>query len=240
MTRRTWVIVGASSIIAEHFAHLAAQANHHLRLVGRDAEQLKLIAQDIKLRYGIESELCLIDLKDSKKSLSTVLKPAQGELDLLIAHSDFTLNTQLTDESISQLIQVNILSTALLINAYLQLNQEQFNLMYLSSVAACRGRAKNSLYGASKAAIEVYLEGLQQAATEQQNLCIARLGFIDTKQTYGVPGVFYAAPPEKCAKACWNALKKKKRMIYFPWFWRGIMGIIVGLPFGVYRKMKES
>ena len=99
------------------------------------------------------------------------------------------------------------------------MKQKQHTILYLSSVAACRGRAKNSLYGASKTAIEIYLQGLQQAATKQQHITIARLGFIDTKQTYGVPGIFYAAPPKECAEACWKAIKRKKRLFYFPKFW---------------------
>ncbi|MDR3502696.1 MAG: SDR family NAD(P)-dependent oxidoreductase [Legionella sp.] len=239
MTQRTWVILGATSIIAEKFAHIAAQTGHRLRLIGRQSEQLHLIAQDIQLRYQVPCEFFVVDMTADPEVLLAVLNKSEQELDLFIAHSDFTENDQLNPQSIHQLIQVNIQATALLINAYLNTTQTQHHLLYLSSVAACRGRAKNSLYGATKACIEVYLQGLQQAASPSQQITIARLGFIDTRQTYGRPGIFYAGPPKTCAQVCWNALHKKKRLIYYPFFWRGIMTIMSRVPFFVYKKMSS-
>ena len=235
---RTWVIIGATSVIAEQFAHLAAQSGCHLRLVGRDADQLQIIAQNIQLRYQIPSEIVVMDVAETAKSLCTVFASSdQRELDLLIAHSDFTDNDHLNNQSITRLIDTNILATTLLIHSYLNSRQAEHHLIFLSSVAACRGRAKNSLYGASKAAIEVYLQGLQQAALATQHISIARLGFIDTKQTYGLPGIFYAAQPSGCAQACWKAIHRKKRMFYYPGFWRAIMAIITRLPFFIYKAL---
>jgi short-subunit dehydrogenase len=237
MTPRTWVILGATSIIAEKFAHRVAADGHHLRLVGRDLEQLETIAQDIRLRYGVPCDIVLMEMTTHTDKLLTVLKPCANELDLFIAHSDFTGNNELNQLSITELIEVNVLATTLLIHTYLNLNQGQHHLFYLSSVAACRGRSKNSLYGGSKAVIEVYLEGLQQTALTTQHITVVRLGFIDTKQTYGLPGVFHAADPQECAKACWKAIKRKKRMFYYPAYWRAIMAIITRLPFFIYKKM---
>lgn len=237
MTPRTWIILGATSIIAKEFAHLVAAEGHHLRLVGRDQEQLALISQDLKLRYQISCDAIVMDLKEDPEKLLSILTRMDYELDLFLAHSDFTNNDQLNSQSITQLIQINTLTSTLLIHHYLNSKQSQHNLIYLSSVAACRGRAKNSLYGASKAAIECYLEGLQQAATANQQITIARLGFIDTKQTYGLPGIFYAAPPKDCAKACMKAHRKNKRVFFYPGFWRIIMSIINRLPFFLYKKI---
>jgi short-subunit dehydrogenase len=237
MTSRMWIILGATSIIAKHFAHKVAKSGHSLRLVGRDKEQLDLIAQDIQLRYHVSCDVLTMDTTDSIELLLSALFSSNKEMDLFIAHSEFTTNDHLDISSISTLIKTNVVATALIINSYLNLKQTQYNVLYLSSVAACRGRAKNSLYGGTKAAIEVYLQGLQQEASENTHITIARLGFIDTKQTYGLPGIFYAAPPEHCAQACWQALYKKKRMIYFPSFWGFIMAIITRLPFVIYKRM---
>ncbi len=237
MTDRTWVILGATSIIAEQFAHCAAKTNHRLYLVGRQEAQLHLIANDIQLRYHVRCEVLITDMANKPEMVLNVLKDHAYELDLFIAYSDFTDNDHLNTNTISQLIKINIETIVLFINTYLSRKQLKHNLLYLSSVAACRGRAKNSLYGASKACIEVYLQGLQQAATNNQQITIARLGFVDTKQTYGLPGVFYAGPPNACAKACWNALNKKKRIFYYPFFWWAIMAIITRLPFFIYKKM---
>ena len=234
---RRWIILGATSIIAEQFAHIAALNKYSLRLVGRDEEQLRLISQDLVLRYQIPCDTVSIDMREDADSLLAVFDNINCEYDLFIAHSEFTENADLNSVSITNLIKVNLLSTTILINAYLNNGQKKHHLVYLSSVAACRGRAKNSLYGGTKAAIEVYLEGLQQTANPSCSITIARLGFIDTKQTYGLSGIFYAAHPRDCAKACWKAVNKGKRVFYYPSFWRIIMAIMQRVPFLIYKKM---
>lgn len=238
MSQRTWVIVGATSIIAEQFAHIAAVHEHDLLLVGRDKEQLAIISQDIQLRYKVPCRLLTLDFMNLSAHLPALFFNEDKECDLFIAQSDFTENADLTSTSINQIIQVNITATVQLIHHYLELKQTQYNLVYLSSVAACRGRAKNSLYGGTKAAIETYLQGLQQSANKSCHITIARLGFIDTKQTYGLPGVFYAAKPKDCAMACWNSVKIHKRQIYYPGFWFFIITLITHLPFFLYKKIK--
>lgn len=236
-TARTWLILGATSIIAEEFAHLAAQAGQNLLLVGRNTAQLEIITADIRTRYQVSCDYLFTDFADDLTKVLKILTESQMELDLFVAHSYIKQNSELNAKHIKELINVNLLSTTQLINAYLQKSQSQHRLIFLSSVAACRGRAKNSLYGGSKAAIEVYLEGLQQAGKDTLQITIARLGFIDTNQTYGVPGIFYASPPKSCAKACWQASYSRKRLIYHPFFWRFIMALITRLPFFIYKRM---
>lgn len=236
MKRRTWVIVGATSIIAEEFAQLAAKEGHSLILIGRRKPQLDIIAADISLRYHVHCEVITVDLAEDIQALIKIIEHYKNT-DLFIAHSVMTNNDTLNSSVISELLQVNVTNTIQLIHAYWQKKQKEHRILFISSVAACRGRAKNSLYGASKAAVEVYLEGLQQTASPSQQITIARLGYIDTHETYGQPGIFYASPPKTCAKACWHALTSKKRLIYHPNFWQFIMGIISRLPFFIYKKM---
>ncbi|CDZ78555.1 short chain dehydrogenase [Legionella massiliensis] len=238
MTSRTWVILGATSIIAEEFAKLAAQAGYSLLLVGRHKEQLAVIAADLGLRYKIECAVQQIDFSGDLKRLLTLLQTSPNEIDLFIAFSSIIENFDLDEQNIEQLLRVNTIATVQIINNYIHRSQSQHRMIFLSSVAACRGRAKNSLYGGSKALIETYLQGLQQASQGQLQITIARLGFIDTTQTFGLPGIFYASPPEACAKACWRASYAGKRFIYHPFFWRYIMAIISRLPFFIYKKMK--
>ena len=237
MNDRTWMILGATSVIAEEFARLAAQAGHSLILVARNTDQLAIIAADIRLRYQVNCEILFTDFAVDFSELMRLLQHHPEEIDLFIAYSSIVLNSALDQEKINELVQVNVHSTVQLIHIYIHKQQTQHRLIFLSSVAACRGRAKNSLYGGSKAAIEIYLEGLQQSASDSLQITIARLGFIDTAQTFGLPGVFYASPPQACAKACWKASYAKKRLIYHPFFWRWLMGVITRLPFVLYKKM---
>lgn len=237
MSKRTWVILGATSIIAKEFAHLAAQSGHALLLVGRDQSQLAIIAADVSLRYRVHCDVITSDFSTDINQLIKILEHHRN-IDLFIAHSVMLNNDKLNSKTIAELTNVNITSTIQVIDAYWHKKQSEHRIVFLSSVAACKGRAKNSLYGASKAAVEMYLQGLQQAASPKQHITIARLGFIDTHVTYGETGIFYASPPKVCAKACWDAMKENKRMIYHPFFWRYIMLLITQLPFVVYKKMR--
>lgn len=239
MSTRTWFILGATSIIAEEFAHLAAQAGYSLFLVARDPAQLEIISADLRLRYAIACDYLVADLAHNAANVIKKITENQQDIDLFIAHSVILENEALTLHNIEKLVNVNLLSTVQLIHVYLSRDQFKHNLIFLSSVAAGRGRAQNSLYGASKAAIEVYLEGLQQAANQQTNISLIRLGYIDTVQTYGKPGVFYAATPKDCAKACWQASHAKKRMVYYPFFWYFIIKAMRAIPFLIYKKMKR-
>lgn len=235
--KRQWVICGATSAIAEEFAKIAAQAGHDLLLVGKDEPQLQIIACDLQLRYSITCQVMLQNFCNNPEHLIEHIKNSAQELDIFLAHSLIVNNRNLTTESMQSLINVNITSTCQLIHTYVNRQQNDYHLLFLSSVAAVRGRAKNSLYGASKKAIEVYLEGLQQA-NPHQGISIARLGFIDTKTTYGEEGIFYASPPNHCAMNLWHAAMRKKRLFYHPSFWRLIMAIIKGLPFYLYKRLR--
>lgn len=239
MKNRTWVILGATSIIAEQFAHLAAKNGYDLLLVARDLEQLNIISADLCLRYKVNCEFIVADFSADLDCLLQRLNAREEEFDLFFAYSLIFENSVLTQQNLAELLQVNVISISQLIHAYLQKPQTNYQLVFLSSVAACRGRAKNSLYGGSKAAIETYLEGLQQAANKNTKILIARLGFIDSRQTYNSEGIFYASPPAACAKACWQASYAGKRLIYHPFFWRYIMLVIRKLPFFLYQKMKD-
>lgn len=238
MSKRTWVILGATSIIAKEFAHCAAREGYAILLIGRHQPQLAAIAADITLRYHVHCDVITADFSKNIDQLIKILEHLKG-INLFIAHSVMMNNDKLTNQSIDELIHVNITSTAQLIHAYWHKKQSEHRLIFLSSVAACRGRAKNSLYGASKAAIEIYLQGLQQAAKTSQHITIARLGYIDTHVTYGEPGIFYASPPKTCAKVCWRASNTNQRNIYHPFFWRFIMALLSRIPFSIYKRMRN-
>lgn len=240
MKHKTWLLVGATSKIAEEFGHLAALNNYHLILAGRDCAQLTNLAANFRLQYAINCDILIVDFSNNFSDFLEKINRIPAELSLFIAHSSIRENGQLTLQVIQNLVQVNILSISQLIHVYWHRKQARHQLIFLSSVAACRGRIKNSLYGGSKAAIEVYLQGLQQAATPNQTITIAKLGFIDTVQTFGIKGVFYASPPKACAKACWRAVQKGQRQFYHPFFWRYIMIIITSLPFFIYKRIKEK
>jgi short-subunit dehydrogenase len=63
-------------------------------------------------------------------------------------------------------------------------------------------------------------------------------GFVDTKMTFGLPGMFLVAKPERVAKDICRAIRRGRSIVYTPWFWRPIMLIIRTIPEFIFKRMK--
>ncbi len=236
MDKNTWVIIGATSVIAEGFAHIAAENGHALVLVGRNRERLNAIAMDIGIRFRVEATIFVCDFAVDSETLCAFIENLES-INIFIASSDIVENDALNTETIKRSLTVNTISSAQIINTYWNKKQTTHQLIFLSSVAACRGRLVNSLYAGSKAMVEVYLQGLQQAAEPDKTITIARLGYIDTRQTFHKSGIFYASAPNATAKACWKASYQGKKLMYHPFFWRYIAGVLRSLPFFLFQRI---
>jgi hypothetical protein len=224
---KVWVIIGASSVIAREFAKLIANQAHEILLVGRNIEDINLTANDIMLRSSIKVRTLNVDLiKEAElNALLKQLKSIQDEVSLYLAHSLTYENEQLSQAHLKALIDCNITATTTLIHTFVNDCKKPKQLVYLSSVAGTRGRKKNSLYGASKKMIEVYIDGLR-ASHPHIHFYTPRLGFIDTKETYGKAGIFYALPPKRLAQNTIGALKKVRQKGYLPFFGAILCGLL--------------
>ncbi len=239
MNKINWLVLGASSAIAKAFMEQAAPDTRCFILVGRDPEDLAVTSNHLQLRYGVSCEVITLDLNQAKdlETIKQRLIEHHHHLGLFIAHTSQYQNQSLTQENISRTIMVNIHATCQIINYFVQFTEKPEAIIYLSSVAGDRGRYKNSLYGASKKSVEIYLEGLKPVLPKLYILCL-RLGFIDTPATYGQPGIFLAKTPKQCAHYCYQAYRKKQNRLYFPWFWRYIMLVIKMIPDKLYKQLK--
>jgi decaprenylphospho-beta-D-erythro-pentofuranosid-2-ulose 2-reductase len=109
----------------------------------------------------------------------------------------------------------------------------------LSSVAGDRGRQSNYLYGSSKAALSTYLQGLRNRLTRARvRVVTVKPGFVDTKMTFGLSGMFLVATPERVAKDISQAIRRGRSVVYTPWFWRPIMLVIRTIPEFIFKRMK--
>ncbi len=109
----------------------------------------------------------------------------------------------------------------------------------VGSVAGDRGRLGNYVYGAAKAGFATYLSGLRNRLTRAGgHVVTVKPGFVDTGMTWGLPGMFLVASPEAVAEDILKAVRKKRNVIYTPFFWRFIMLIIIHIPEFVFKKMK--
>lgn len=242
------LIVGGTSTMAEHCARLwLKQANCEMILLGRDENRLQRVTQDLQIRnpnakihYRTVDFLNPIAIQTCINTISQ-----EGNIDIaLIAHG--TLPDQEACQNdltqCQQAIEINAISPVLFAEAIANemLSKNHGKLAVIGSVAGDRGRKSNYIYGASKALIDRYMQGLQHRIGLSGSNVTATLikpGPTQTPMTAGISGKGKMATPEQVAKDIVDGIHANKRVIYTPGKWAIIMMIIRHLPFFVFKKM---
>jgi short-subunit dehydrogenase len=111
-------------------------------------------------------------------------------------------------------------------------------LCVFSSVAGERGRKPVILYGAAKAGLTRYLEGLDHKYRSQglKVVCV-KPGFVRTGMTEGLPEPPFAGEPEAVARQVLRAIDAGQPVVYAPPAWRWVMLVIRNLPRFVMRRV---
>lgn len=240
MKATTWFIFGASSAIARAFSQVVAGQGDNLILLGRDDEDLSITAKDLTLRHNIACKTVCMDLNSSEahKQIFDICKPLDS-VSFFFAYSVMYEEANYDHDVIKNTFTTNTISTVQLLNQVAQecLPEKKVNhIIVLSSVAGDRGRKKNCLYGASKAALNTYIQGWR-ARNPEVSLLLVKPGFIDTQMTFGKEGVPFAASPHKLAKACIHAVKRNKKALYYPRFWKYIMWAVKVIPEKIFIRL---
>ncbi len=243
---RKVLIIGATSAIAQATARLFAATGDNLYLVARNSERLQIVYEDLKMCTTGEVYQYLLDVnqvEQHKELLQSAIDTMNG-LDLvLIAHG--TLPDQKacegSVETTLQEIHTNFLSTVslltLLANHFEQ--EGQGSIAVITSVAGDRGRQSNYVYGSAKGALTLFLQGLRnRLAKKGVHVLTIKPGFVDTPMTTNLKKGKLWVSPEIIAKGIYNALKRKKNVVYLPWFWQVIMAIIKAIPESIFKKLR--
>jgi NAD(P)-dependent dehydrogenase (short-subunit alcohol dehydrogenase family) len=109
----------------------------------------------------------------------------------------------------------------------------------ISSIAADRGRRGNPAYGASKAALDHFLEALRNRLTQRGVTVVTiKPGFVDTDLTRGMPGLFWLISPDEAAERILAAARRGPATVYVPRRWRLVGLILRSIPSFLFRKLK--
>jgi short-subunit dehydrogenase len=110
-------------------------------------------------------------------------------------------------------------------------------LCVFSSVAGERGRKPVVLYGAAKAGLSRYLEGLDHRFhAEGLRVVTVKPGFIDTGMTDGLEPPPFASTPDAAALRVVRALDRGTPVVYAPGIWQAVMLAVRALPRAVMRR----
>ncbi|WP_322050915.1 SDR family oxidoreductase [Paraburkholderia bannensis] len=240
------LIIGASSAIAAACAHRWALKGARLFLAGRQATRLDAVARDLRVRGAKEVHTRRFDVNNRAQhtAMLNAARAALGSIDVvLIAHGTLADQT-LCERDVNVAVReftTNALSTIALLTLIAPILEAQRSgtLAVISSVAGERGRASNYLYGAAKAAVTTFCEGLRVRLFKADvRVLTIKPGFVATPMTAGLalPRPLVASP-ERVAADIVRAVARGKDTLYTPWFWSAIMLVIRSLPRFVFKRV---
>jgi decaprenylphospho-beta-D-erythro-pentofuranosid-2-ulose 2-reductase len=242
------VILGATKGMGRSMARLLAARGADLFLLGRDAEDLARSARDLETRAAKAAGSIGVAPCDLERpeGFGPALEAAEAALlgvDCVVVTAGlFATQDELEadGELARRLLTVDFANTV----AFCEEARKRLlargggTLCVWSSVAGERGRKPVILYGAAKAGLTRYLEGLDHKfrARGLRTICV-KPGFVRTGMTEGLKAPPFAGEPDAVAARVVRAIDKGRPVVYAPGIWALIMLVIRLLPRFVMRKI---
>jgi short-subunit dehydrogenase len=229
-------------------ARRMAGRGDRLFLLGRDATELHKSARDLEARgpAGVTVGFATCDL-ESPQTFAPALDEAERTLvrvdTVVVTAGLFATQAQLEADATltGRLLAADFANTILFCEDARRrlLATGGGTLCVFSSVAGERGRKPVILYGAAKAGLTHYLEGLDHKfrASGLRVVCV-KPGFVRTSMTEGLPAPPFAGEPDDVATVVMTAIDRGQPVVYAPPIWAAVMMVIRLLPRAVMRRIE--
>ena len=238
--------LGATKGMGRALARLMAERGDALCLLGRNQADLERSAADLVVRGASGSPACVpCDLERPEtfaRAIGTA-RDALGGLDAVVVTAGvFATQDALENdpELTERLLRVDFTNTVLFCETAKKalLREGGGTLCVFSSVAGERGRKPVILYGAAKAGLTRYLEGLDHKHhSDGLSVVTVKPGFVKTSMTAGLEPPPFAGEPEQVARQVLRAITRGTPVVYTPSPWRFIMAVIRALPRAIMRRV---
>lgn len=238
------LILGAASDVALACARYFATQKFDLQLAARDLQSLLAVKSDIEIRHQVDVDVYSFDATafSTHASFYENLKQKPDMVILVFGYLGEQKVAQESWQESHKIIDVNFTGAVSILNIIASDFERRKTgvIAGVSSVAGERGRMSNYIYGSAKAGLTAYLSGLRnRLASSGVHVLTVKPGFMRTKMTEGLPlpGPVTAEPSQVAVKI-FNAMLKRKNVIYVLPVWRWIMLIIKSIPEGIFKKLK--
>ena len=243
------VILGATRGMGRAVARLLAERGDAVCLLGRNRDALEASARDLQIRAGLSGPPpvahCDLERPDSFSPALDAAAMALGRIDAVVVTAGrFATEDDLAAEdpdAARSLAIVNFANTV----GFCEVARRRLladgggTLCVFSSVAGDRARAPLVTYGATKAGLAAYLEGLDHRhAREGLRVVCVKPGFVRTGMTAGLKPPPFAGDAEPVARRVVRAIDRGAPVVYAPAIWRLVMLVVRWLPRGIMRRVR--
>lgn len=243
MSRRILIIGGTSAIARACMRRWAAEPTDFV-LVGRDGSRLDAVARDLEARSPgtttLVREFSFAADADIDALVDDVF--ADGGVDIaLIAHGSLPVQAEIEGDltAIRTALETNAVSAVLFAEAIAGrlVRAGRGRIAVISSVAGDRGRRSNYVYGAAKALVSAYTEGLwHRVAGSGVTVTLIKPGPTATPMTDHLRGQRLASA-DAVAASIVAGVDRGAAVVYAPPLWRVIMTVIRAIPRPVFRRL---
>lgn len=239
------VVVGATSDIAAALVRqLAARRLSRVVLTGRDEDRLRAVSTELEsLGLKVTTEVLDVIEVSGHDAFVERVAAALGQVDLVVMAAG-ALGPDGPEPpsptSMAQLFEANCTGPGALLSAFAKLlaEQGQGRLVVLSSVAAVRVRLANYPYGASKAGLDAFAQGLSLALEGTgASVVIVRPGWVATRLTEGRTPAPFATTADAVARDVVAGLERGSAVVWSPAVLRLVFAALKLLPRALWRRL---
>jgi decaprenylphospho-beta-D-erythro-pentofuranosid-2-ulose 2-reductase len=243
---QTAVVLGGSSEIGRAVLRaLATRRLRHVLLAGRHPQSLAAATTELEA-LGVEKvETTPFDVTDTAghRALAELSAQRLGHIDLVLVVTG-ELGDQYRDEhepeAITRLFATNTAGPAAAMAAFADVLRTQGagRIVVVTSVAGVRVRRANFIYGASKAGLDGFAQGLAESLRGSgAALTIVRPGWVATRMTAGrAPGPM-ATTPDAVAADVVAGLERGAATVWSPPALKFAFGALRLLPGALWRRL---
>ncbi len=239
------VLGGDSDIAFAICERLMERRTRRIILAGRDVRRLESRAARLRVNADIQIECLHFDALEfqSHDDFVTSVFDTADDIDLVLVAFG-VLGNQTRDEHSGSLalhvIEANFSGavSVLIPIAEKLVEQGHGTVVVMSSVAAERARRSNFIYGASKAGLDWFAQGMSDALRGTGvHIMIVRPGFATTKMTSGMKTPPMASTPEEIASATIDGIRNNRDIVWVPGKLRFVMSVLRHLPRPIFRRL---
>ena len=240
------IVLGATSGIALEVQRQLARRGCELLLVARSPQRLAEIQADLAAR-GAQQVLTYSGDLGTIQQHAGIFEFARHSFPdfdtVLLAYGSMRdqKDSEISVDTLLEELQVNFVSAAAILTLFAaHLERRRTGCVAaITSVAGDRGRRSNYVYGSSKGALSLFLQGLRSRLHPAGVRVITiKPGPVQTPMTDHMANSAHFADPEQVARDIVGALARRcPDVLYTPRVWRYVMTAVRHIPEGIFKRL---